>query len=64
MLASMANQEVTGDGLGSAENSIQGMIPSPAEASIPIGNGKGLEKEKKPKSDGSKGELPREGVPS
>ena len=62
--ASMANKEATGDGPISAENSIQGMTPSPAEASAPIGNGKGLEKEKKAKPEGSQGELPREGVPS
>jgi TatA/E family protein of Tat protein translocase len=62
--ASMANKEVTGDGPISAEDSIHGMTPPPAEASVPIGDGKGLEKEKKAKSEGSKGELPREGVPS
>jgi TatA/E family protein of Tat protein translocase len=62
--ASMANKEETEDGPISAEDSIQGMTPPPAEASVPIGNGKGLEKEKKAKSERSKGELPREGVPS
>jgi hypothetical protein len=33
-------------------------------ASIPIGNGKELEKEKNAKSEGLKGDVPREGVPS
>jgi hypothetical protein len=62
--ASMANEEETEDGPTSAEDSIQGMTPPPAEASIPIGNRKGSEKEKKAKSEGSKDERPREGVPS
>jgi hypothetical protein len=60
----MANKEVTGDVPISSEDSIQGMTSSPAEASTPIGNGKGSEKEKKAKSEGSKDERPREGVPS
>ena len=62
--ASMANEEETEDGPTSAEDSIRGMTPPPAEASIPIGNRKGSEKEKKAKSEGSKDERPREGVPS
>jgi len=62
--ASMANKEVTGDDPISTEDSIQGMTSSPAEASIPVDNGRGLEKEKKAKSEGSKAERPREGVPS
>ena len=62
--ASITNKEGTGDDPISAEDSIQGMTSSPAEASIPIGNRKGSEKEKKAKSEGSKDERPREGVPS
>jgi TatA/E family protein of Tat protein translocase len=62
--ASMVNKEVKGGDPTSAEDSIQGMTSSPAKASTPIGNGKGSEKEKKAKSEGSKGERPREGVPS
>ena len=62
--ASMANKEATGDGPLSAKDSIQGMTFSPAEASIPIGNGKGLEGERKAKSEGSKGERSKEGVSS
>jgi TatA/E family protein of Tat protein translocase len=54
--ASMANKEATEDVPISAEDSIQGMTSSPAEASIPIGNGKGLENKMKAKSEGSKGE--------
>jgi TatA/E family protein of Tat protein translocase len=46
------------------EDSIQGRTSSPGEASIPIGNAKDLEKEKNAKSEGSKGKIPREGVPS
>jgi hypothetical protein len=45
------------------EDSIQGRTSSPEEASIPIGNGKELEKEKNAKSEVSKDEKPREGVP-
>jgi TatA/E family protein of Tat protein translocase len=62
--ASMANKEATGGGPLSAKDSIQGMTFSPAEASIPIGNGKGLEEEKKTKSEGSKGERSIERVRS
>jgi TatA/E family protein of Tat protein translocase len=50
--ASMANKEATGDAPLSAKDSIQGMTSSPAEASVPGGNGRGLEKEKKSKSEG------------
>src|SRR4030067_2990901 len=57
--ASMANKEVTGEVPISAEDFIQGMTSSPAEAATPIGNGKGLEKEKKAKSERSKGERPK-----
>jgi len=59
---SITNKEVMGDILISAEDSIQGMTSSPAEASTPVGNGKGSEKEKKAKSERSKGERPKEGV--
>jgi hypothetical protein len=45
------------------EDSIQGRTCSPAEASIPIGNGKELEKEKNVKSEVSKDKIPREEVP-
>jgi TatA/E family protein of Tat protein translocase len=62
--ASMANKEATGDAPLSAKDSIQGMTSSPAEVSVPGENGRGLEKEKKSKSEGSKGERSREGVPS
>ena len=62
--ASMTNKEATGDVSIPAEDSIQEKTSSPAEASTPIGDGKGLEKEKNAKSDGLKGEVPREGVPS
>jgi sec-independent protein translocase protein TatB len=62
--ASMTNKEVTGDVSIPAEDSVQERNPSPAEASIPIENGKELEKEKNAKSEGLKGEVPREGVPS
>jgi TatA/E family protein of Tat protein translocase len=62
--ASMTNKEATGDVSIPVEDSVQGRSSSPAEASTPIGDGKGLEKEKNVKSEGSKGEVPREGVPS
>ena len=62
--ASMTNEEATGDVSIPVEDSVQGRNSSPAEESIPIGNGKELEKEKNEKSEGSKGEIPREGVPS
>jgi TatA/E family protein of Tat protein translocase len=62
--ASMTNKEATGDVSIPAEDSVQGRTSSPAEASTPIGDGKGLEKGKNAKSEGSKGEVPREGVPS
>lgn len=62
--ASMSNKEATGDGPIAAADSVEGMTSSSSEASIPLGNGKGLEKEKKSKSGGSNGERPREGVPS
>ena len=62
--ASMTNKEATGDVSIPVEDSIQGRTSSPAEASITIGDGKGLEKGKNAKSEGSKGEVPSEGVPS
>jgi TatA/E family protein of Tat protein translocase len=62
--ASMTSKETTGDISIPAEDPIQGRTPSPGEASIPIGNGKELEKEKNAKSEGLKGEVQREGVPS
>jgi hypothetical protein len=46
------------------EDSIQGRTSFPAEASIPIGNGKELEKEENAKSEVSKDKMPKEGVPS
>ncbi len=57
--ASMTNKEATGDVSVPAEDSIQERNSSPAEASTPIGDGKGLEKERNVKSEGSKGEIPR-----
>jgi hypothetical protein len=54
--ASMTNKEVTGDPPISAEDSIDERTSSPPETSIPNGNGTGLEKEKKSKSEGLKGE--------
>ena len=57
--ASMTNKEATGDVSIPVEDSIQGRTSSPAEASTPIGDGKGLEKEKNAKSEGLKGEVPR-----
>jgi len=62
--ASMTNKEAIGDVSIPVEDSVQGRTSSPAEASIPIGDGKGLEKGKNAKSEGSKGEVPSEGVPS
>ena len=62
--ASMTNKEATGDVSIPVEDSVQGRNSSPAEASTPIGDGKELEKEKDAKSEGSKSEGPREGVPS
>jgi TatA/E family protein of Tat protein translocase len=49
---SMTSKETTGDISTPAENSLQGRTPSPGEVSIPIRNGKELEKEKNPKSEG------------
>jgi len=46
------------------EDSIQGRTSSPEEASIPVGNGIELEKGENAKLEVSKGEIPREGVPS
>jgi sec-independent protein translocase protein TatB len=57
--ASMTNKEETGDVSIPAETSIQERNSSPAEASTPIRDGKGLEKEKNVKSEGSKSEIPR-----
>ena len=57
--ASMTNKEATGDVSIPGEDSVQGRTSSPAEASTPIRDGKGLEKEKNAKSEGSKGEIPR-----
>ena len=62
--ASMTNKEATGDVSIPVEDSVRERISSPAEATTPIGDGKGLEKGKNAKSEGSKGEIPREGVPS
>jgi sec-independent protein translocase protein TatB len=62
--ASMTNKEATGDISIPTEDSIQGRTSSPGEALIPIGNGEELGKEKNAKSEGLKGEVPREGVPS
>jgi TatA/E family protein of Tat protein translocase len=62
--ASMTNKEATGDVSIPVEDSVQGRASPPAVASIPIGNGKELEKEKNAKSEGLKGDVPREGVPS
>jgi len=62
--ASMANKEATGDLPISSEGPSQRMTSPPAEASIPIGNGEGLEEEKKAKSERSKGERSIEEVRS
>jgi sec-independent protein translocase protein TatB len=62
--ASMTHKEATGDASIPGKNSVQGRASSPAETSTPIGNGKDLEKGKNPESEGSKGEPPKEGVPS
>ena len=57
--ATMTNKKAIGDLSIPAEDSVQGRVSSPAEASIPIGNGKELEKERNAKSEGLKGEIPR-----
>jgi TatA/E family protein of Tat protein translocase len=57
--ASMTNKDQTADVSNPVEDSIQGRTPSPAEASTPIGDGKGLEKGKNAKSEGLKGEVQR-----
>jgi TatA/E family protein of Tat protein translocase len=62
--ASMTDKEATRDVSIPAEDSLQERTSSPAEASTPIGDGKGLEKGKNAKPEGSKGDVPREGVPS
>jgi hypothetical protein len=62
--ASMTNKDATGDVSIPVDDSVQGRTSSPAEAFIPVGNGKELEKEKNVKSEGLKGKGPREGVPS
>ena len=49
--ASMTNKEVTRDVSIPVEDSVQGKTSSPAEAFIPIGNGKELKKEKNAKSE-------------
>jgi len=61
---SMTNKETTGDVFTPVEDAIQGTTCSPAEASTPIGGGKELEKNENTKSEGLKGEVRREGVPS
>jgi TatA/E family protein of Tat protein translocase len=61
---SMTNKETTGDVSTPVKDSIQETTSSPAEALTPIGDGKELEKEKNTKSEGLKGEVPRESVPS
>ena len=64
--ASLTKEETAGDVFTPAKDSIQETTSSPAEASTPIGDGKELGKEKNEtaKSEGLKGEVPREGVPS
>ena len=64
--ASKTKEETTEDVFTPVEDSIQETTSSPAEASTPIGDGKELGKEKNEtaKSEGLKGEVPREGVPS
>ncbi len=56
---SMTNKETTGDVSISVEDSVQGRPSYPGDASTPIGDEKGLEKEKGAKSEGSSGEVPR-----
>jgi TatA/E family protein of Tat protein translocase len=62
--ASMTDKEATGDVSTPVEDSSQVMTSSPAEALTSIGNGKELEKENSAKSEGLKGEVLTEGVPS
>jgi TatA/E family protein of Tat protein translocase len=64
--ASMTNKETTGDVFTPVEDSIQETTSSPAGESATIGDGKELEKEKNEnaKSEGLKGEVLSEGIPS
>ena len=57
--ASMTNKEPIRDVSIPAEDSIQERNSSPAAALTPIRDGKGLEKDKNVKSEGSKGEIRR-----
>jgi len=57
--ASLTNKEARGDLPIPAEDSILERNSSPTEASTPIGDGNGLEKEKNVKLQGLKGETPR-----
>jgi len=61
--ASMTNKEATGDVSVPEEDSVQRGASPPAEALIPIGNGKELEKKKDAKSEGSD-KVTTKGVPS
>ena len=49
---SMTNKEATGDVSIPVEDSVQGKTPSPAEASTPTRDRKGLEKDKNVNSEG------------
>jgi len=64
--ASMTEKETIGDVCPPAEDSVQETTSSPAGAPAPIGDGKGLEKEKNEnaRSEGLKDEVRREGFPS
>jgi TatA/E family protein of Tat protein translocase len=64
--ASKTKEETTEDVFTPVEDSIQETTSSPVGESAPIGDGKQLEKEKNEnaKSEGLKGEVPREGLPS
>ena len=64
--ASMTKEETTGDVFTPVEDSIQETTSSPEGETAPIRDGKELEKQKNEnaKSEGLKGEVPSEGVPS
>jgi TatA/E family protein of Tat protein translocase len=64
LAASMTDKETIGDVSAPVEDAIQGTTCSPAGASTPIGSGKELGKNENTKSEGLKGEVRREGVPS
>ena len=66
LAASVTDKETAGDVSAPVEDSVQETTCSPAGTPAPIGDGKGLEKEKNEnaRSEGLRDEVRREGFPS